>query len=153
MEGIVRIIKENGRQPTFVDELERRARSVAREREREAELSSPVGIIQGEIALTLDQIKRMRQIHEQQEHSLRRSECYIDTELMQMELRTPRYSPYRYPEREKLQRRPQQIQHERMHFAVRESAELRELHRRLLYSINEHTHLRRRWTSKDSPGN
>ena len=154
MVGVWRIIEEEDQQQSFTDVLERRALKVVEDTQRgKWDDASPVAILERDIALAMAQIEGLRDQQQRLRQTLREAECYIDTELMQMELRTPRYSPYRYPEREKLQRRLQQIQRDEMHFAVRESAELRELHGRLLYLINEHGHLRRRWTSKDSPGN
>ena len=46
-------------------------------------------------------------------HSLMKVEVYIDNELMGMNRRTPTYSPYRFPERDKLQRRLFGIEAER----------------------------------------
>ena len=103
--------------------------------------------------MTLARLDGLRDQHESLQHNLLTAECYVDTELMQMELRTPRYSPYRYPEREKLHRRLLSIEQQKTQLALRESVQLGELHDRLLYLLNEHTRLMRRWTSKNSPGN
>ena len=150
----MRIIGKEEQKQSFTDVLERKALKVVEDTQRgKWDDASPNAILERDIALAMAHIEGLRDQQRRFRKTLLEAECYIDTELMQMEVRTPRYSPYRYPEREKLQRRLQQIQHERMQFAVRESAELRELHGRLLYLINEHAHLRRRWTSKDSPGN
>ena len=70
--------------------------------------------------------------------SLVRVECYVDTELMQMEQRTPRYSPYRYPEREKLQRRLHHVGGERRKLVVAHEERVQRLHDRLLDLLNKH---------------
>ena len=152
-ERIIGVAAENDRRPTFAGKLEEKGQELVADRERDPWDSSALAVIKRELALALDQINSVRSLHHEQRRSLLRLECYVNSELMQMEARTPRYSPYRFPEREKLQRRLQGIEHDRMQLAPRESAEMRELHGRLLYLINEHVRLMRRWTSKPSPGN
>ena len=73
--------------------------------------------------------------------SLLQSECYIETELIQMENRTPRYSPYRFPEREKLQRRLGRIAEERRRFTMTLAEKLDSFHDRLLSSLKKHQQL------------
>ena len=65
-------------------------------------------------------------------------ESGIGTELLQMEARTPRYSPYRFPEREKLQRRLGQLSQERRRFKMTEAEKLDGLHNRLLSLLSKH---------------
>lgn len=84
-----------------------------------------------EIALALAHIDGLRAVRQSQMRSLAHVECYVDTELMQMESRTPRYSPYRFPEREKLQRRLFEIEGERRKTAMSHEEKLRELRLRL----------------------
>ena len=150
---IVRIGDEKARGGIFGASLEEKARELATTLSAGRWDSSALSVIEREVVLTLEQIERLREVHVEQRKRLLRLECYADTELMQMEERTPRYSPYRFPEREKLQRRLISIEHDRMQLALRESVELRELRGRLLYLLNDHTRLMRRWTLKDSPGN
>ncbi len=57
---------------------------------------------------------------------------------MQMEERTPRYSTYRFPEREKLQRRLLSIGAERRKLAARLEEKIQSLEDRLLSEINKH---------------
>lgn len=73
--------------------------------------------------------------------SLLQAECYLDTELMGMERRTPRYSPYRFPEREKLQRRLFDVEADRRRLDATVEEKLRELHDRLLRLLIQHAYL------------
>ena len=46
-------------------------------------------------------IVRTCQCYDEQFHRLLRLECYVDTDLMQLLQRAPRYTPYHFPEKEK----------------------------------------------------
>lgn len=88
------------------------------------------------MALVLDHLDHLRDVDGDLEYRLLQSECYIDTELMQMEARTPRYSPARFPEREKLQRRLMGVEQERRRFIQQKEESLQRLHDRLLSLLN-----------------
>lgn len=103
--------------------------------------SSITGVLRREIALTLEHIERVRALRESQNLGLVRVECYTNTELMQMEQRTPRYSPDRYPEREKFQRRLMRIGEERRRLDSSTDERMRQLHDRLLTLLNRHAQL------------
>ena len=142
MQRHIRILSEQSGGPSFRKDLEAKARELAKDHQRDAWDSSILPVIEREIVLTLDHIDRMREIGKQLSRSLLRSECYVGTELIQMEQRTPRYSPYRFPEREKLQRRLLAIEQERRRLSVAEEEQLRALHDRLLSLLNKHAQLR-----------
>ncbi len=133
--------------------LEKRAQAIGSRMELEPWDASSLAIVERDITLTLGQLEEIRTVHGRQRLRLLRLECYTDTELMQMEARTPRYSPYRFPEREKFQRRLLSIEQSRLRLELQEAEELRQLRGRLLYFLNEHARLTRKWTSKNSPGN
>lgn len=97
--------------------------------------------IECELAMTLDQIDRTRKLHEELRRNLVRQECYADNELNDMEQRTPKYSTYRFPEREKLQRRLIKIEDTRRMLALKQEDDLRDLHDRLLAVLNRRAHL------------
>ena len=99
------------------------------------------GIIRREIALTVDQIKRLREQHDEQFRRLLRIECYVDTELMQMEQRQPRYTPYHFPEKDKLKQRLFEIEKERRNLSLRLEDKTQSLEERLLSLINKHQQL------------
>ena len=109
---------------------------------RSADRSDPItSSIEREIALVLGHIDRASTLKEDLEHRLLQSECYIGSELLQMEARTPRYSPYRFPERDKLQRRLLSVEQERRRLIVQHEKPLQELHDRLLSLLNKHQQL------------
>ncbi len=137
----IRVLSEQSREQTFRDRLEARARDLGGDADHEAWDWSVLSTIDHEIALTLDHIDRLRELGKQLGRSLLQSECYIGTELVQMEQRTPRYSSYRFPEREKLQRRLLAIDQERRRLAVTQEEQLRALHDRLLSLLNKHGQL------------
>lgn len=88
----------------FTETLEKKARQLRAKLKQDSwDLSLP-SMLKREIALTVDQLDQMRKLRNDQLSSLQKNECDINTELMQMEARTPRYSPYKYPEREKFKR-------------------------------------------------
>lgn len=71
------------------------------------------------VAQAVDGLGSERVLHRSTLRSLLRVECYIRTELLGMEKRTPRYAVWRFPEREKLQRRLGEIEKERRAELVR----------------------------------
>lgn len=92
--------------------------------------------LQREIALILDHLADEQLVTSTVGRSLVQFECYINTELMAMEQRTSKYSPYRFPEREKLHRRLFQIEQERRKLAVDHAARRQALRDRLLTLLN-----------------
>ncbi len=113
---------------------------VAQAREN-SEISPVVGGMVREIELVLDQIDAWRAIRERLLNSLLRGDCYAGTELMQMEARTPRYSPHRFPEREKFQRRLFEIDKERRRLETQHERTVVELENRLFTLLEQHSQL------------
>lgn len=135
--------------PAMAVELERRALAIV-SRPHATEPDSIVAGLEREIAFVMEQIETLRATRDRLSKNLLQIECYVNTELLQMEQRTPRYSPYRYPEREKLQRRLLDIEHERRDRSVTHEQRLAELHKRLLDLLNQHAVLTLdEWTSND----
>ncbi len=97
--------------------------------------------LEQDITLTLEQMDRLRGLQERQMTSLCRTECYVDTELMQMEERTPRYSSERFPERDKLQKRLFDIETERRKHGVFYEDRLQGLQKKLLSLMQKHKQL------------
>ena len=130
---------------SFTDDLEQRARDAISSRSSwEVEGFSVGSILKDEIALMLHQLSGSRVRGKKIEQSLLQEESEINTELMQMEQRTPRYSPYRFPEREKLQRRRGRLSEERRRFRMTQAEKLDGLHERLLGLIGKERILRMR---------
>jgi hypothetical protein len=127
------------RMAKFTETLEKKARQlkIGLKHDDSWDLSLP-SMIKREIALTVDQIDQVRKLHDDQLDSLQKNECDINTELMQMEDRTPRYSPYKYPEREKFMRSLLGIETEQRRIKVRTEERLRSLEKQLLLLMNKH---------------
>ena len=122
----------NSHEGPFTERLEEKAREAGSAEREKNRGWSPSWLLRDEIALILDQIEGLRFRGRQIELGLTKEECGIGTELMQMEQRTPRYSPNRFPEREKLQRRLGQLSQERRRFRMAQAEKLDGLHERLL---------------------
>ena len=130
---------DEARPESFTDDLEQRARDAISSRSSwEVEGFSASSLLEDEIALTLHQLNNLRRRGGKMEHGLQHEESEINTELLQMEQRTPRYSPYRYPEREKLQRRRSRVLEQARRFTVAHADKLDVLHSRLLALLNRH---------------
>lgn len=129
---------------SFTERLEDEARRLVLHHADERFPSSGESFFLGlerEIALTLHHLDRAREFHELQRRALTQTECYVETELMQMESRTPRYAAYRFPEREKLQRRLAEIDSERRRGDGAREELLRRLHDRLLALMQRQSQL------------
>jgi len=98
-------------------------------------------MLRREIALTVEQIQRLRDRHEEQFRSLLRLECEVDTSLMEMKARQPQYAPYHFPEKEKLKQRLFDIEKERRNLSIRLEDKTQSLEERLLSLINKHQQL------------
>ena len=127
---------------SFSEKLEERCREIFKipNNDKSYFLQSP--LIEDDIALTLNQIDELKSRGKDTIQSLLESECYIGTELIQMEARTPRYSPYRFPERAKLQNRLGRIAEERRRFKLTHAEKLDTLHNQLLSFLKKHRQLK-----------
>jgi len=125
----------------FAKTLEEKAMQLADcPRKKQWDKSIP-GMIRREIVLTIDQIKRLRERHDEQFRRLLRIECYVDTDLMQLEQRQPRYVPYHFPEKEKLKQRLFDIEKERRNLSLQLEEKTQGLEEKLLSLINKHEQL------------
>ncbi len=127
---------------SFAERLEQQARTMIKRPDRNGQPSSTIRSLEQELALTLDHLDKTRELHESLRRNLVRIECYVDNELIDMERRTPKYSPYRFPEREKLQRRLIRIEEERRRLALQEHEQVRELRAQLLSLLGKRELLR-----------
>ncbi|MCI0624780.1 MAG: hypothetical protein L0387_24565 [Acidobacteria bacterium] len=129
----------------FAGQLEERVRQLTNATRQPSPEFSVTSLIEDELLLTVEQLDKTRERWRVIEQDLLQAECYIETELMQMEQRTPRYSPYRFPEREKLQKRLMGIAQERRRLIVSTSQSIDELHQRLLSLLHKHKQLVGGW--------
>ncbi|MBM4103133.1 MAG: hypothetical protein FJ263_03660 [Planctomycetes bacterium] len=125
----------------FAKTLEEKAEQLAIYPQKQPWDDSIPSMVRREIALTVDQIQRLRERHDEQFHRLLRVECYVDTELMQMEQRQPRYAPYHFPEKDKLKQRLFDIEKERRNLSLKLEEKTQNLETRLLELINKHQQL------------
>lgn len=123
---------EKDHEESFTSKLEATARSISQKRHDPKAPWSPASSLDDQIRLALQHIEANRGREQAMNENLLLEECEIGTELLQMEARTPRYSPYRFPEREKLQRRLSRLAQERRRLMITEGEKLDTLHDRLL---------------------
>lgn len=121
----------------FTKSLEEKAEFLASVPKQEQWDKSITSIVRREIALTVDQIKRLKEKHEKQFLHLLRIECYVDTDLMQLEQRQPRYAPYHFPEKERFKQRLFDIEKERRNLSLRLEEKTQELEEKLLSLVNK----------------
>lgn len=126
----------------FSESLEAKAREQVGEHYYRIWDTAVLSLISREIVLVLNHLDACRELHRQLRRHLLRQECYVDTELMGIALRTPTYSPYQFPEREKVQRRLLTIAAERRRLAASERDKIQGLQDRLLSLLNKHTQLK-----------
>ena len=125
----------------FTKSLEEKAEHLASVPRREQWDKSIPSIVRREIALTVDQINRQRDSHENQLRQLLRMECSVGTDLMQLKQRQPRYVPYHFPEKEKFKQRLCEIEKERRNLSLRLEEKTQGLEEKLLSLVNRHGQL------------
>jgi hypothetical protein len=118
--------------PTFSERLEQRAREIVTQSTRRRDDDLIAKTLEDQLALALEHLDATRALHKELRRSLVCQECYADNELRDMEMRTPKYSPYRFPEREKLQRRLIKIEDERRRLMIAEHETARGVQERIL---------------------
>ena len=136
------MLLENDRKGSFTERLEKKAREALGAQRKWNGDWSPSWLLKDEIALTLDQIEGLRFRGRRVELGLLEEECGIGTELMQMEQRTPRYSPFRFPERERMQRRLGDLAKETRRLKTVQAEKLDVLHEKLLGLVGKAKQLR-----------
>lgn len=99
-------------------------------------------VLKREIALTVDQIKRLKGFHKDQSSKLDRTESDVGSELLQLEDRIPKYSPQKYPEQEKFQRQLIGLKGERRRQDIFYEDKLQGLHRNLLLLVQKYEQIR-----------
>src|SRR6185295_2810210 len=108
----IRVI-EHPKPVTFGERLEDRVRESIRNRPGREKSPITAGT-QWELALALDHIKRIHELHENLRHNLRQHELYLLTEILQREPRGSQvYRDYRLPERDRLRDRLRELDAER----------------------------------------
>lgn len=126
----------------FTESFEEKARHIAKDVDVHDWDNSLPAVLKRNIALTLNQIDRLREFHDKHRTQFLETECDLGTELMQMEARTPPYSPMRFPEREKLNRSLIGIKNEQRKHNVIYEDKLQNLQKTLLKLLHEYEQIK-----------
>lgn len=121
-----------------IDRIKRRAHDITKKKSEPSDIASSV--IE-ELKLTLEQIEYIEKLYDKMLYSMLDTECKVDTEIMQLNDRLPRYSSRKYPEHEKLQRQLRAVETERRRFVERHSEDKRKLEDKLQSFLTKHKHL------------
>jgi len=125
----------------FRKTLEEKAEEVSSVPNRKQWDKAIPSIVRREIALTVDQIKRLKQRHDEQFRQLLRLECYVQTDLRRLESRAPKFIQYHFPEKEKFKQRLFDIEKERQSLNSKLEENTQGLENKLLNLINQHEQL------------
>ena len=113
--------------------LHRKARSIVEKQSPQLWDSSPRSLIARQLALTLEELERTREMHRQLMLGHLRAECELDTALLQ---------PPRGPEeRHRLQAQLIRLQMHRRDLALQEHQSMSQLTHRLLEFVNRWVHV------------
>ncbi|MCH8147407.1 MAG: hypothetical protein IH987_05340 [Planctomycetes bacterium] len=128
--------------PSFSQRLELQAREIVR-RGRQREGQDPIVLlIERDIALTLDHLDRLRDVHREIRSSLMRHECNLGTAILQRTPPPPVYEDPRLPERDRLRDRIRHLDEERRRWSVQYVRDRQAILDRLLSLANRHRQLR-----------
>ena len=125
----------------FTKTLEEKANQFAAYPRKNKWDDSIPSMLRREITLTVEQIQRLRDRHDEQFRRLLRVECYVDTDLLQMEQRGSRDVPFNFPQEDKLKQRLFDIEKERRNLSLRLEEKTQGLETKLLELINKHQQL------------
>lgn len=125
----------------FTGSLEEKANQITKSMDNNWDNSIP-SVLKREIALAANQIDHLRESHKSQNKSFTKAECDIGTELLQMKERAPKYSPYKFPERERFQARLQGVASERRRFKIHYEEKMQNLQKHLLGLIHKYEQIK-----------
>lgn len=119
------------RQRRLPDALLKELQQIASRASSGREDATPITGLERQISLSLDELEHSLEVHRNISLEIMRSEAALNTELIQMEERTPKYSPNRFPEREKFQRQLNNLGQEKRRLSMTKHQQLREIYERL----------------------
>jgi len=128
-------------QKDFSTIVENAARDLIKNIRRSNASLSLTTLLEQEIALTVEQIDRLRQLNKDQLRSLLRTECYVDTDMMQMEARLRPEDERRFAERDKFHKQLLSIETERRKLAIFYDEKMRISQKQLLSLMQKHGQL------------
>ena len=97
-------------------------------------------MLRRQLALTAEQLRRLKQRHDEQFKKLLKLECNIETELLQFR-HLPRELPFNLPQEEKLKQRLFDIEKERRSLSLKLEEKTQSLETKLLELLNQHRQL------------
>lgn len=97
-------------------------------------------MLRREIALTVEQMRRLKDGHDRQFRRLLKLECYVDTELLQLD-RQHRYEGMPGLSDDRLKQRLFEIEKQRRDLSLRLEEKTQTLETKLLELINKHRQL------------
>ncbi len=146
----IRIIKKE-KKPTFVEQLEARARALVKDANHHSDCRSVESALEQELALVVSHIESVRNVHNNLRRNLLRHECYLSTEILQREPPEPVYDDPRLSERDRLRDRLRDVDKERRRLALQEDETMRGLQDQLLQAVNRSGHLGMRLRRESRP--
>lgn len=125
-------------QKSFSAKVENEARDLIKNHGPSNASLSLTSLLEQEIALTVEQMDRLRQLNKDQLRSLLRTECYVDTDLMQMEARLPPEDDRRFAERDKFHKQLMAVEAERRKLSIFYDEKMRICQQKLLSLMQKH---------------
>jgi conjugal transfer/entry exclusion protein len=129
--------KENVSEETGSEDLVCEAKQLLQAGISRTDTASPKAHIRRRLKLSVDQLERLDMQESALARQLTNLECYLETEMLHMEQRTPRYSAIRFPERERLQSRLQMVGEERRRLAGLHRVQRQTLEQELLEALGD----------------
>lgn len=126
----------------FTESLEKKAEQIASDVGGHAINNSIPSILKNKIALAVDQIKRLKGFHQNQNSRFSKVESDVGTEILRLEDRLPKYSLTKCPEREKFQKQLIGIKSERRKEESFYEDKLQGLHRHLLELVQKYEQIK-----------
>ncbi|MBE7456483.1 MAG: hypothetical protein HS102_07625 [Planctomycetia bacterium] len=136
------VVIEKKPRKTFGEKLEERAKAMLSDRPKDAPAGTLDGVVDNELALTLDQLTGIRKLHASLDRRLLLLECYVDTEIIQSSPRPPFYYDRYWHDRQMLRRRLLHIEDERRKLALKREDSMRPLQDKLLTLLHRRALLR-----------
>lgn len=91
-----------------------------------------------EMALTLEHIDKLRELHEQLKRRILRSDCYVGSDLLTLDSYQPRQYRYTFKIRDNLKNKLLKLEVERRQLTRSFEEQLQTLHDRLLKVVRKH---------------
>jgi len=125
---------------TVTESLEERVRDI-RSRVREAEETTPLSLLEREIAFIGERLEGSREMHRDLMDRILRAECYVGSDLLALETYNPMVFAYRLKTRDNLKNKLLRLDVERRQLIAAHVVREADLHERLLRLLAQHAHL------------